>query len=600
MAEPALSEYHAKRNFGATPEPAGEVAQTPDEGNRWVIQEHAASRLHYDFRLEAGGVLISWAVPKGPSYDPSVKRLAVKVEDHPLDYREFEGVIPKGNYGAGSVIVWDEGTYRNLTEKNSKPVPVTEAVAHGHVSVWLEGEKLMGGWSLSRFGSESTSWALVKRKDEYADAEKDITRDAPRSVKSGLTVEEVGRDPDAQTWVSNRPATGDDRASPAEATSRPASSDPASSDPGSSGLDSSGRARSRAARSGEASSGEAGSGPARSGGAGSGRANTGRAGGTDGDQQLEPAHFVAPMLAQSDPPGVKGPWVGKRDDWLFEPKFDGLRCIAVRNGREVSLFSRNELSFTARFPTVVNAIKALPAGNIVIDGELVGMIDRRPDFGALQEGKADVEYWVFDMPWLLGQDLRHLPIEERKGLLAKAAPEGGALRLVPTLQGDPDELFATACQRGDEGLVAKRAGSPYRDGRSPDWRKLKCECRQDLVIGGFTAPHGSRDSFGALLLGYWDGADFAYAGKVGTGFSRATLHDLYKRLSGLETPSSPFGAGAVERGARWVAPTLVAEVAFSNWTRDGRLRQPSFIRLRPDKDSREVVREECASRPGDR
>jgi bifunctional non-homologous end joining protein LigD len=544
MAEPALSDYHAKRNFDATPEPAGDApksgeAEPGQNANRWVIQQHSARRMHYDFRLEAGGVLISWAVPKGPSYDPTVKRLAVKVEDHPLDYREFEGVIPKDNYGAGSVIVWDEGTYRNLTERRSKPVGVTEAVAAGHVSIWLEGQKLRGGWSLTRFGEGSSSWALVKRKDEYADATKDITRDAPASVKSGRTVEEVARDPSAQTWYSNRrdPAGGETYA----------------------GGDSA---------------------------------------------ELVPAGFCEPMLAQADSAATsnsRSPLAGPAGAWFFEPKLDGLRCIAVRNGSDVSLFSRNELSFSERFPTIVSAVKALPATNFVLDGELVGMIDRRPDFGALQHGSApDIEYWVFDMPWLLGQDLRHLPIEERKGLLAKAVPDGGAVRVVPSLPGDPADLFEAACQQGWEGLVAKRAGSLYRPGRSPDWRKLKCECRQEMVIGGFTEPQGTRDSFGALLLGYWEGDDLIYAGKVGTGFTRATLHELYLAMAGLEMSASPFSAAVAERGARWVEPKLVVEVAFSNWTRDGRLRHPSFVRLRPDKSSRDVVREECGSRPSGR
>ena len=308
------------------------------------------------------------------------------------------------------------------------------------------------------------------------------------------------------------------------------------------------------------------------------------------------------MLAQAEPPAAsaaKGPLTARTGEWLFEPKLDGLRCLAVRNGREVSLFSRNELSFNDRFPSIVSAVRALPATNVVLDGELVGMIDRRPDFGALQHGSApDIEYWVFDMPWLLGQDLRHLPIEERKGLLVKAVPDQGAVRVVPTLEGEAGELFTAACAQGWEGLVAKRAGSLYRAGRSSDWRKLKCECRQEMVIGGFTEPQGSRDSFGALLLGYWEGDDLVYAGKVGTGFTRATLHELYKALSERERASSPFVAGAVERGARWVEPSLVAEVIFSNWTRDGRLRHPSFVRLRPDKASHEVVREECGPRPG--
>ena len=191
MAGPGLSEYRAKRDFVETPEPSGE---TDDEGAglRWVVQQHAARRLHYDFRLEAGGALISWAVPKGPSYDPAVKRLAVRVEDHPLDYRNFEGAIPKGNYGAGSVIIWDEGTYRNLTSRSGRPVGVAEAVEAGHVSVWLEGKKLVGGWSLTRTGHDATSWALVKRRDEHADPSRDITVEAPRSVRTGRTVEEAG------------------------------------------------------------------------------------------------------------------------------------------------------------------------------------------------------------------------------------------------------------------------------------------------------------------------------------------------------------------------------------------------------------------------
>ena len=562
MAEPALSDYRAKRNFGATPEPSGDDTRTDAGGNRWVIQQHSARRMHYDFRLEAGGVLISWAVPKGPSYDPSVKRLAVKVEDHPLDYREFEGIIPRANYGAGAVIVWDEGTYRNLTEKGSRPVPVTDAVAHGHVSVWLEGEKLKGGWSFTRFGAGSTSWALVKRKDEYADPTRDITVDEPRSVKSGRTVEEVAQDPAARKWLSNRP----EKAGPDAGGRDNVSGTAGSADAPDSGGDAS-------------SGGDAGSSP-----------------------QFAPATFCQPMLAQAEPPAgaaAKGPVTLRAGEWLFEPKLDGLRCLAVRNGRDVRLFSRNELSFNDRFPSIVNAVRALPASNIVLDGELVGMIERRPDFGALQHGSApDIEYWVFDMPWLLGQDLRHLPIEERRGLLAKAVPDEGAVRVVPTLDGEPDELFTAACAQGWEGLVAKRARSVYRAGRSSDWRKLKCECRQEMVIGGFTEPQGSRDSFGALLLGYWEGDDLVYAGKVGTGFTRSTLRELYKSLSERERSSSPFVTGAVERGARWVEPMLVAEVAFSNWTRDGRLRHPSFVRLRPDKASHDVVREGCGSRPG--
>ena len=557
MAGPELERYRSKRHFEGTPEPPGDLAAT-QQGDRWVVQQHAARRMHYDFRLEADGVLISWAVPKGPSYDPRAKRLAVKVEDHPLEYRDFEGRIPKGNYGAGSVIVWDEGTYRNLTTRDGLAVPVTQAVAAGHVSVWLEGKKLVGGWSLTRFDGDN--WALVKRADDHADAARDVTGTETGSVKSGLTVQEVGRrPPPATSGAAVGAPTGGEAAGPApEGRHRPGTQGPAPEARPSSG------------------------------------------------KELAPAGFFPPMLAHAtsdDDPRV-GPWAGNAEDWVFEPKLDGLRCIAVRNGHQVNLCSRNNLSFNARFPDVVKAVAALPATNFVLDGEIVALTDGRPDFGALQQGQAGtVEYRVFDMPWLLGQDLRHLPIEERKKLLSKAVPEGPFVKLVRSLHGDPGGLLERICQEGWEGLVAKRAGSPYREGRSGDWYKLKCSCRQELVIGGFTEPGGTRTGFGALLLGYWQQGELVYAGKVGTGFTQASLSQLRAQLAGLERPSCPFGARVVERGAHWVEPELVAEVAFSNWTVDGRLRHPSFLGLRPDKASADVVREECGPRtsvPGSR
>jgi bifunctional non-homologous end joining protein LigD len=326
------------------------------------------------------------------------------------------------------------------------------------------------------------------------------------------------------------------------------------------------------------------------------------------DESLAPARFCEPMLAEPAPPGAgltKAPLAGAPGEWLLEPKLDGLRCIAVRNGREVALFSRNRLPFTARFPTIVRAVASLPASNFVLDGEVVGMVDRRPNFGALQanigaledDEAPSIEFWVFDIPWLLGQDLRHLPISERKDLLAKAVLDGGPIRLVPTLEGEAHEVFARACEQGWEGLVAKRSGSPYREGRSSEWRKLKCSCRQELVIGGFTEPRGTRDGFGALLLGYWQQDELVYAGKVGTGFTDATLRELRRALLEIERPSSPFAGPVTERGPHWVEPSLVVEVSFSNWTRDGRLRHPSYLGLRPDKPSRDVVREDCGPRP---
>ena len=522
MSEPALGEYRAKRSFDRTPEPPG-VFLEPRAERRWVIQLHAARRLHYDFRLEAEGVLISWAVPKGPSYDPAVKRLAVRVEDHPLEYRNFEGAIPRGNYGAGGVIIWDEGTYRDLTTVEGRPSPLAEAVAAGHASFWLEGTKLVGGWSLTRF--DGANWALVKRRDERAAPARDVVSEQPRSVRSGRTLDEVVGD------------THD----------RPPASAP-------------------------------------------------RVAGAIGGE-MAAAAFISPMLAHNEPtglaetPALLAAGAGGTGGWLYEPKLDGLRCLAVRNGDEVLLWSRNRLSFTGRFPTIVGALRRLPAVNFVIDAEVVGMVDGRSDFAALQQGKAPVQLWAFDLPWLLGQDLRHLAIEQRKVLLAKTLTEGPELRLVHPLEGEPDELFKDACRRGWEGLVAKRAGSRYRAGRSLDWRKLKCGCRQELVVGGFTVPRGSREGFGALLLGYWDGGELAYAGKVGTGFSRAELDQLHRSLTALERARSPFRSQDRTEKARWVEPELVVEVEFGNWTPDGRLRHPRFIAVRPDKAAAEVHRE---------
>lgn len=539
MAEMALSDYRDKRHFDETPEPAGEAPGPEPEGNRFVVQQHAARRMHYDFRLEAGGVLISWAVPKGPSYDPAVKRLAVKVEDHPLDYREFEGIIPKGNYGAGSVIVWDEGTYRNLTARRGVPVAVQDAVEAGHVSVWLEGSKLFGGWSLTRFGPLDKSWTLVKRNDEHADPRRDITSEAQRSVKTGRTIDDLRQEAVAAVGAASSGPPGGGRG--------PAKQGPTSS-------------------------------------------------------SLAPARFFPPMLAQAVPSGPSGPNAalpGLPGDWLFEPKFDGLRCLAVRNGGDIALCSRNGLSFNSRFGAIVKALKGLPAENFVLDGEVVGIVEGRPDFGALQQGTATaLEYWVFDLPWLLGQDLRHLPIEDRKSLLAKTVEDNPSVKVVQSLQGDLSQLFEKACSEGWEGLMAKRRGSAYRDGRSPDWRKLKCTCRQEMVIGGYTDPSGSRSGFGALLLGYWEGGKLVYAGKVGTGFTQKALLQLHQALVGLERASSPFVSSVGERTAHWVEPELVAEVAFTSWTPDLRLRHPSFLGLRPDKVSRDVVREECSRGTG--
>jgi bifunctional non-homologous end joining protein LigD len=476
-----------------------------------VIQKHAARRLHYDFRLEAAGVLISWAVPKGPSLDPSVKRLAVHVEDHPLDYASFEGTIGSGEYGAGAVIVWDEGSYRNLTESNGRPVSVVEAVAAGHLSVWLEGTKLHGGWALTRTGpaGDREAWILVKRSDDQASRTVDVTTEAPNSAITGRSLEEVRGNVEGRQWHAGR------------ATWRP------------------------------------------------------------------------PMLAQPlrVPDELR---VVSSPGWIYQRKLDGLRCVAVRNGRQVELWSRNHLSFTGRFPAIAAALAALPADNFAIDGELVAFDGPRTSFSRLQQPQSPArpEYHVFDLLHLLGRDTTGLPLSDRRRLLAQAVDPSDEVRLVEAVEGDPGSLLDAACRSGWEGLIAKRADSVYHSGRSPDWRKLKCTTSQLLVVGGWTDSSGQRAGFGALLVGYYDdGDELRYAGRVGSGFDDRELADVQQTLAGLTADRTPFVDVPRVKGSHWVRPQLVVEVTFSEWTPEGRLRHPRFESVRSDADPSEVRRQ---------
>ena len=503
MSDDPLATYRGKRHFDTTPEPSGEQAAS-DGGQAFVVQKHAARRLHYDVRFEVDGVMASWAVPKGPSYDPKVKRLAVHVEDHPLDYRTFEGSIPGGEYGAGKVIVWDAGTYRNITEHRGQPVPVREAIDNGHLSVSLEGRKLKGGWSLTRTGDNN--WIMVKRRDDTANPSLDIEADAPESVQTGRVIEEIGTEPGEATW-------------------------------------------------------------------------------TRGTATWQP-----PMLATLVD--------ADHAAWDFERKLDGLRCVAVRNGEDVELSSRNHNSFNARFQKVVDGCRALAIDNFALDGELVAFDGKDyVGFGQLQQhgSTLDVVYCVFDLLHLLGRDTRGLPQADRKKLLAQMIEPTPTLHLVGELSGRPGDLLTRACRQGWEGLVAKRRDAVYTSGRSGDWCKLKCAASQELVVGGWTEPRGSRSGFGALLVGYYEGDQLRYAGKVGTGFTEATLASLSAELAGLEQDESPFVDPVKERTAHWARPQLVGNIAFTEWTRDGRLRHPRFEGLRPDKDAHSVVRERPAS-----
>ncbi|WLH76346.1 DNA ligase D [Pseudomonas fluorescens] len=511
MAKP-LSEYNRKRDFGITAEPAGEApaAKRKASALSFVIQKHDARNLHYDFRLELDGVLKSWAVPKGPSLDPSQKRLAVHVEDHPLSYGAFEGSIAPGQYGAGDVIVWDRGIWQPHDEPH-------KAYAAGKLKFTLVGEKLSGDWALVRTrlkgSGDKQQWLLIKEQDPQARpaADYDIVRDQPESVLSGAVV------------GTPKPPKKHEKA----ATALP--------------------------------------------------------------QQLTPQLAT---LVDRAPAG----------DWLYEIKFDGYRMLTrIRDG-EVRLFSRNGNDWTDRLPRQVKALQALKLKDSWLDGEVVSLnADGLPDFQALQNAfdigrSLDIVYYLFDAPFLQGQDLREAPVEARRAAL-KAALSGSRsklLRFSEAFAANQRDIFESACDLALEGVIGKRAGSPYVCSRSADWIKLKCRLRQEFVIVGYTRPQGSRSGFGALLLAVDDAAGLVYAGRVGTGFDQAALKSIYAQLARLERKTSPLEQALTStqaRGVHWVEPSLVGEVNFTEWTREGVVRQASFVALRTDKPVTQITRE---------
>lgn len=547
----ALERYRQKRNFQITSEPRGRSGARKSKMLSFAIQKHAASHLHYDFRLELGGVLLSWAVPKGPSLDPRDKRLALQVEDHPLAYGGFEGVIPPKQYGAGTVMLWDRGTWSSTGD------PVA-AYAKGHLKFQLDGEKLKGGWTLvrthaSKYGDGKQAWLLIKENDAYARRGVDarIIDDDPNSVLSGRSLDEIAREDD-HVWHSNRSAEANVGAGAVARARRPAAK----------------RAAKKVALAGLAGA-HAGPLPAK----------------------------LTPMLATL----VKA--VPSGDRWLHEVKYDGYRMVCRIDHGTVKIFSRNGKDWTHALAPVVKALGRLPAASAWIDGE-VTTIDAqgKTNFQMLQNALADpahgvLTYFVFDVPYLNGYDLRKVPLTERKRVLRGLVPEGDpTLRNGVEFMGPGADFFVQACHFGLEGAVSKRAESLYRDGiRSRDWVKTKCGQRQEMVIGGFTNPQGSRKGLGALLLGVYEpDGGLRYSGKVGTGFDDRTLIALHKALDKLEQDTTPFvnpPRGYEAKGVHWVRPKLVAEVAFTEWTEDGTLRHPSFQGLREDKKASEVVRE---------
>ncbi len=538
-----LRPYEEKRDFRATTEP-GAGRPAGHGALRFVVQKHAARRLHYDFRLELDGTLKSWAVPKGPSLNVKEKRLAVMVEDHPLDYAHFEGVIGDGNYGAGQVIVWDSGLYSPddgalaFDDRDAAQARMRAQIDAGKLSFTLRGRKLRGSWTIVKTARAKNEWLLIKHRDGFDDDERDIL-DEDRSVVSGLSLDELkaGRLPDP-----SRTASTSDVGQPAALPKR-----------------------------------------------------------------------LQPMLARSTDAAFTD------DRWLFEPKLDGFRAVALLQAGSVRLLSRTGRDMTAAFPEIAAELEAQPQDDMALDGEIVAL-DKKgrpsfqlmqgrsglPRFGSPRSGPkpsepAAVIYYPFDLVHLNGRSLRRVPLEERKRLLELAVVPGDHVRLVEQVVGEGEAFFHAATRLGFEGVVAKRRDGHYEPGkRSPGWLKIKREQSQELVIAGYTPGEGERAStFGALVVGYYEGRELHYAGRVGTGFSHETLEELLTMMEPLRTGETPFAAvppftdlpnGDIE-GTQWVRPELVAQVTFAEWTGDGVLRAPVFVGLRGDVPPATVVRE---------
>jgi len=557
-ARTQLAEYRKKRDFSKTAEPSGE-REVPDSGRlRFVIQKHAASHLHFDLRLELDGVMKSWAVPKGPSTDPSVKRLAMQVEDHPIEYNTFEGTIPKGQYGGGTVMLWDQGTYTyDSAAPDDAEDMLRESYVRGDLKVTFYGKRMRGSWALVRmkYGREGDSgkpqWLFIKHRDEYASTD-DIVADNMTSVETGRTMEEIATGK-SRVWQSNR----------AEKVSKTSSKTPSKkSSPASS--------RSQ----------------------------------SDAISQI--AKSIEPMYASV---GTTVPGEG----WTFEPKYDGVRVLAFATPGDVRLITRNGKDKAAQFPEIVDALSALASKKkkaFVLDGEIVALIDN--EAGRFQElqsrmhvkeshliarhrSSSPAALILFDIIAADDDVLLQEPWKKRRARLLKEIGKSTSdqIRITESIEGDGEKMLTLARKQGWEGIIAKRVDSTYEPGhRSRSWLKLKIEFRQEFVVGGFTEPRNSRQHIGALLLGYYDRDRFIYVGHTGGGFTGAGLAEMYRKLAPLEQSKSPFEeVPKTNERAHWVKPKVVVEVKFSEWTGDGKLRQPIYLGTRDDKSASEVGRE---------
>lgn len=543
----ALKEYNKKRNFKRTSEPAGKKAPTKKSGGIFVVQKHEASHLHYDFRIEMDGVLKSWAVPKGPSLNPADKRLAVQVEDHPLDYGSFEGTIPQGEYGGGTVMLWDRGEWEPL-EGNPR-----KQLHDGSMKISLHGERLNGGFALVQMkdrdtGEPGRNWLLIKEKDDQA-SKGSITKTETTSVSTGRTMDEIAR--------------GD-----AGKKARPRKKAAANKTP---------RAKTAKIEADE----------------------TTKLSEVPGARKATFPKVIKPQLA------TLAEYVPSGEKWVHEVKYDGYRFVAFIDRGRVTLITRNGNDWTAKFPAIVKELGELPVKSAVLDGELVALGDNgKTDFQLLQnsiKGMADAElvYYLFDLLYLDGYSVKASDLLQRKALLNEMlgrASQLSLLRYSEHFAQQGEQVWSKACELGLEGIICKDTTAPYVERRSRDWLKVKCTNRQEFVIGGFSKPAGSRSGFGALLLGIRDSKSsrLKYAGKVGTGFTSASLKELHTKMKSLARDESPFVNTPREswvKGVTWIEPRLVAEVSYVEITKEGLLRHSVFHGLREDKTQEDVILE---------
>jgi bifunctional non-homologous end joining protein LigD len=562
-----LARYREMRDFGVTAEPAGskkDAAKTKDkQALPFVIQKHAASHLHYDFRLGWNGVLKSWAVAKGPSYVVSDRRLAVQVEDHPMEYGGFEGIIPKGQYGGGTVMVWDQGTW----EPQAGHEDVDAGLRDGSLKFVMHGTKMRGKWTLVRMkpggrwgNSSKPNWLLIKEHDEFERGTDDpaITEEKPDSAVTGRSLEQIAANED-HVWNSKETAKA------GKAWFRKGEV-AVSENPGP-------KVRTRGTRLG---------------------------GNLSALPKEAQPDFLPPQLAleATGPPGQGG--------WLHELKLDGYRIQARKAGGEVQLLTRKGLDWTHRMPAIAKGVAKISAKIATLDGEVVVVgPEGTTSFADLQASfndgaKHTLTYFAFDLLHLDGRNMRKLPLVERKRMLAELlrdVPE--PVRLSEHIETGGEEMFHKACELHAEGIVSKRADGLYVAGRSGDWLKSKCLREQEFVVGGYTLSSEGDDRIGSLLLGYYDDGKLKYAGRTGTGFTQKTKRSLLESLAALKVLGTPFDRPPAEarRNSVWVKPKLVAQVRFATWTADHLVRQAAFLGLREDKTADEVRREEATVAP---